>query len=311
MFLNYISIIASRIRKWGRLQAYCHYVIAVVLCVSSCGTIAKFAPLPDYAEPNIAYEPQGILESVVVPTSVPGPSERRMFVYLPKSYSNNPDKRYPVLYLLHGASGTELSWIRQGNILQNIDRLTEDGDMEETILVLPNTNQYNDDKDYGHGRRKNMVEGFGDLDGAVETGFVRDVVMAVDSLYRTIPEKNSRALAGLSFGALQTIHISANYPDMFGYLGMFSPVAESFVKIGPYAKFYSRLKKKLAIQFADPPKLYWLMTGNIDIFFPRLESYMSYLNRKGYVYEAYITTGGHNWHNWELFSIMFLRSLWQ
>ena len=112
MFLNYISIIASRIRKWGRLQAYCHYVIAVVLCVSSCGTMAKFAPLPEYAEPNIAYKPQGILESVVVPTSVPGPSERRMFVYLPKSYSNNPDKRYPVLYLLHGASGTELSWIR-------------------------------------------------------------------------------------------------------------------------------------------------------------------------------------------------------
>ena len=111
MFLNYISIIASRIRKWGRLQAYCHYVIAVVLCVSSCGTMAKFAPLPDYAEPNIAYEPQGILESVVVPTSVPGPSERRMFVYLPKSYSNNPDKRYPVLYLLHSTETLHLIFL--------------------------------------------------------------------------------------------------------------------------------------------------------------------------------------------------------
>ncbi len=53
------------------------------------------------------------------------------------------------------------------------------------------------------------------------------------------------------------------------------------------------------------------MTGNIDIFFPRLESYMSYLRRKGYVFESYITVGGHNWRNWELFSIMFLRSLWK
>ena len=309
MILNDIFI-ADPVRKWR--DSLCHFVIfvAAVVCICSCGTVAKYAPLPDYADASIAYQPHGILESVVLPTSVPGPSERRMFVYLPASYYET-DKRYPVLYLLHGASGTELSWIRQGNILQNMDRLIEDGDLQETILVLPNTNQYNDDKDYGHGRRKNMLEGFGDLDGVVETGFVRDVVMPVDSLYRTIPEKNSRALAGLSFGALQTIHISANHPDLFGYLGMFSPVAESFVKIGPYAKFYSRLKKKLEVQFADPPRLYWLMTGNIDIFFPRLESYMSYLNRKGYVYEAYITTGGHNWHNWELFSIMFLRSLWQ
>ena len=96
MFLTYISIIASRIRKSGKLLAGCHYVIAAVLCISSCGTMAKFAPLPEYAEPNIAYEPHGTLESVVVPTSVPGPSERRMFVYLPKSYYHNPDKRYPV-----------------------------------------------------------------------------------------------------------------------------------------------------------------------------------------------------------------------
>lgn len=284
-------------------------VAAAAVMLQSCGS-AKFAAHPDYPEPEIAYIPQGHLESIILPCSGPGPTERRSFVYLPKDYYQT-DRRYPVLYLLHGASGTELSWITRGNILQTVDRLTSEGELEPTIIVLPNTNQYDNDKDYGHGRRKNMAEGFVDLNGVVESGFITDIVNPVDSLFRTIPEKNSRALAGLSFGALQTIHISASYPDKFGYLGMFSPVAEAFFKIHPYSKFYTHLKKKLAVQFADPPRLYWLMTGNIDIFFPRLESYMSYLRRKGYVFESYITVGGHNWRNWELFSIMFLRALWK
>lgn len=115
--------------------------------------------------------------------SVKGPGQRRMFVYLPGDYYEN-DTRYPVLYLLHGARGNELSWIVKGNLLGNIDSLTSSSMMKETIVVLPNLNQYKDDRDFGKSRLKSPVESFFETDGMVESAFMDDVVATIDRRYR-------------------------------------------------------------------------------------------------------------------------------
>ena len=280
-----------------------------ILLLGACSTSRSTVAI-DYPKVDSGYNYQGILEEQIYECSVEGPKERRMFVYLPQDYYSNTDS-YPVFYLLHGARGNETSWMSNGDLLQNIDSLTTNGLMKECIVVLPNTNQHNDDEDYGKSRIKGAVESFFENDGRVEYSFVNDVVKKIDTTYRTIPEKGSRAIAGLSIGALQSLHISANHPDTFGYIGLFSPMVHPFIIPSEHSSFFKELKKKQKIQFATPPELYWIMIGKTDFFYPRINCYHKQLKRKGYKHEYLATPGGHQWYNWEEYCIMFMKRLWK
>ena len=283
-------------------------LLAAACLMASCGT-SKYAQHAEYPTiaPSIHYE--GILEPCMHDCSVEGPRERRMYVYLPQDYYDTT-YRYPVLYLLHGARGNELSWIEKGNLLHNIDSLTAAGAMKETIVVLPNVNQYDNEQDYGKSRLKGAMEAFYETDGMVEYAFVSDVVSTIDSLYRTIADKEHRAIAGLSIGAMQAMHISANAPDMFGYVGMFSSMVHPILRRSEHSSFYKGFKGKLATQFATPPLLYSIMIGKTDIYYPRMVMYANYLSRKGYAHELYLAKGGHQWFNWEEFANLFMQQLW-
>ena len=291
------------------MKQFKYLVLLAAACLMvSCGT-SKYASHAQYPtlDSNVRYE--GILEACMHDCSVEGPHQRRMYVYLPKDY-HHTTRCYPVLYLLHGARGNELSWIEKGNLLHNIDSLTANGRMKETIVVLPNVNQYNSEKDYGKSRLKGAMEAFYETDGMVEYAFIADVVATVDSLYRTIPDKEHRAIAGLSIGAMQSMHISANTPDMFGYIGMFSSMVHPVLRHSEHSSFYKSFKRKLATQFATPPLLYSLMIGKTDIYYPRMLMYSSYLDRKGYPHELHLAKGGHQWYNWEEFANRFMQQLW-
>lgn len=286
-------------------------IILIILggFLSSCGA-SKYAMNTSYPIINPGVKYDGILEECVHECSLDGPKQRRMFVYLPADYYES-QKCYPVFYLLHGARGNELSWITKGNLLHNIDSLTSSSKMKETIVVLPNVNQYNDERDFGKSRLKGAIESFFETDGIVEAAFMNDVVATVDSTYRTIPNKEHRAIAGLSIGAMQSIYISANAPESFGYVGLFSSMVHPVLRKSEHSSFYKGLKSKLAVQFAEPPELYSIMIGKTDIYYPRMKSYSKYLNKMGYPFEMHITNGGHQWYNWEEFANIFMQKLWK
>ena len=284
-------------------------LLAAVLAAVSC-TTTRFGANIDFHKIDDSYGYQGILEEQFHDCSVPGPSKRRMYVYLPADYYES-GCRYPVLYLLHGARGNETSWIMKGRILQHADSLMTAGKMEKTIIVFPNTNQHKSDKDYGKSRLKGAVEALFEVAGDVESAFVSDVLQTVDSLYRTIPEKSGRAIGGLSIGALQSIHISANHPDCFDYVGLFSPMIRPAFKHGEYSTFYRKLKFKQKFQFDDPPLLYWVMIGKKDFFYLRAKQYCRYPRRNGYPFEFLATEGGHDWPNWTAYCDMFMKRLWK
>ena len=183
--------------------------------------------------------------------------------------------------------------------------------MEKTIVVLPNVNQYDDERDFGKSRLKGAVESLFDTDGMVEAAFMDDVVATVDSLYRTIPDKEHRAIAGLSIGAMQSMYISANAQDSFGYVGLFSSMVHPFLRKSEHSSFYKRLKSKLETQFAEPPELYSIMIGKSDIYYLRMKSFSRYLKRKGYPFEMHVSRGGHQWYNWEAFACRFMQQLWR
>lgn len=290
-----------------RLRHIPHFIAALLLC--SCSA-SRHATVTQYPTIENGYSPKGILEERLYACSVDGPSERRMLVYLPAEYYDTT-ACYPVFYLLHGAQGNETSWIIKGDLLQNIDSLTAHGLMEPSIVVLPNTNQHNNDRDYGKSRIKGALEAFFENDGMVEYAFVSDVVDKVDHTYRTIPEKHGRAIGGLSIGALQSIHITANHPDMFDYVGLFSPMVHPVPHPSAHCTFYRKLKKKHKTQFATAPELYWVMIGKTDFFYPRMQAYHRYLERNGYKHEYLTTPGGHQWYNWEEYCNLFMQRLWR
>lgn len=290
------------------LRAFVTFLAAAAL-LSSCG-VSKYAANSSYPSVSSEYEPRGSLEEVFFPSSEPGITKRHAFVYLPEGYAADT-LRYPVFYLLHGARGNETVWIDKGDLLHNIDSLNASGAMLPTIVVLPNVNQYNDDSDYGHARLKSALESFYEVDGTVEARFVKDVVSSTDSLFRTIPDKDHRAVAGLSIGAMQSIYLSANFPDTFGYVGMFSPMVHSFLKRGPDNAFYSSLNEKMAAQFTQPPHLYMVMIGDTDFFHPSIEKWSRALGRKGYRHEYHLAKGGHEWYNWSEFCNQFMQRLWK
>lgn len=258
-----------------------------------------------------AGSPAGILETVKYPCSTSeGPSERKMLVYLPGDYYET-QRNYPVLYLIHGARGTETAWVKNGDLLPSLDSLVAGGKAEEMIVVMPNMNHYEDDKDFADSRNKAALESFFEVKGGVEKAFVSDVVDFVDERYRTVRSKRGRAIAGLSVGALQSIWISAHNPDTFDYVGLFSPLSRPFFCSGRDSDFYRGLPRLHKAQFADPPALYWIMIGRWDIFRNHMEDYASYLDERSYPYELLLTGGGHGWRNWKPYCILFMERLWK
>lgn len=268
----------------------------------SCGITRDRTDPFYYAGPpddGSGYVPDGKVEEAWYPCSVKGPTERRMIVYLPPGYEQG-DQHYPVVYTLHGARGHETAWIHRGKIFQVTDSVWREGGAGPFILVLPNVNQYQNDKDFENSRYKDALESLFEIDGTVEKGFMNDVVGYVDAHYRTIPDKAHRAICGLSVGALQSMYISADHPDAFGYVGLFSP----FWKVIPMPPgcnndFYFGIKRKWKKQFApDPPKGYYVFTSDQDYFYLHIQNLRRYFNRHGYPYTYIQTKGTHDWYNW-------------
>ncbi len=265
--------------------------------MSSCG-IVRFRNAPTYhAGPpqKEGYAQEGIIEEIMVDCSVPGPTRRRMIVYLPKDYYQS-QQRYPVFYLLHGARGYETSWIRKGFVYETTDSLFRSGLATPCIVVMPNVNQYNDDRDFEDSRFKDAFESIFEVNGVVETGFMQDVVAQIDSRYRTIPDKAHRAIAGLSIGGWQSIWIALNHPDSFDYIGAFSPYTWCMSAPSSYRRhFYSGMYRKLKVQFQEPPKGFYLYAGKWDLVRPSTIRLHQILEKRGYPHSYTRYPGSHDW----------------
>ena len=271
--------------------------ILLLILTCSCSA-ARYAMGPDNSEIESIPGCRGTIRAVEYPSSEKDLDHRRMVVYLPESYETDTLRHYPVFYLLHGARGNEKTWADSAMVMHRIDSLRAQGKARDFILVMPNMNNYTGDKDYKNGHCLRAMRAFWLLDGEAERHFMHDVVEHVDSLYRTVPDKSGRALAGMSSGALQAIYLSADYPDAFGYVGLFSPYAyPTFAALG-HMDVYGRLWKKLDTQFDNPPFLYGVYIGKTDIFLPHIRMFENRLRKNGYPHQFMLTEGGHQWYNW-------------
>lgn len=233
--------------------------------------------------------------------------DRRVTVYTPAGYETS-DKSYPVLYLLHGMGGDENAWSELGRTTQILDNLIAQGKAEPMIVVMPNGNvsQQAAPGEAPDGFVVPKLQLPKTMDGSYEQHFP-DIVNFIDSRFRTIQKKESRAIAGLSMGGFHSMHISKQYPDMFDYVGLFSAA----ILPDKTSSVYDDFDAKLAIQFSKHPKLYWIAIGNADFLYKANEDYRKLLDSKGYAYTYYESDEGHIWKNWRIYLTEFVPQLFK
>ena len=179
-------------------------------------------------------------------------STRRCFVYTPPDYDKDPNQRFPVLYLQHGAGEDETGWGNQGHANLIMDNLIAKGKAKPFIIVMENGGGVGGPG--GRGARRGAAPGdapaagapaaggspvgatngapargaggFGGRGGfnfsAFERVLIDDLIPYIDSTYRTIAEQPHRAMAGLSMGDMQTRQITLANLDKFSHIGIFS-----------------------------------------------------------------------------------------
>lgn len=253
----------------------------------------------------------GTLAKVWYPAPKLGMEQRRMTVYTPAGYEDNPTRRYPVLYLLHGAGGDENAWSELGRAQHILDNLIAQGKAEPMIVVMPNGNgaQKAVPGEYENSMYKPSFMNPRTMEGSIEVAFP-DLVNWIDSHYRTLADKQHRAIAGLSMGGFHSLYISANNPQMFGYVGLFS-AAVSRQGQGENGFIYQDLDRKLAEQFSPAPYLYYIAIGRTDFLYKDNVDFRQRLDAKGYKYKYVETDGGHIWKNWRIYLHQFVPQLFK
>ena len=201
---------------------------------------------------------------------------RTCYVYVPDEYEEQPEKRYPVLYLQHGGGEDETGWSRQGHADIILDNLLAEGKAEPMLVVM----------DYGQA-------------GDFSKILLEETVPMIDSRYRTIPDARHRAMAGLSFGGGQSWSIGLKHPEVFSSVGIFSSGMFGGVSYAPFD-----LEKELpeltadAAAFNAAHPVFYISCGEGD---PRIEytrRAAEALLEKGAAVRFQAWPGGHEWQPW-------------
>ena len=254
--------------------------------------------------------PHGSVSRVWYPSKLAGFS-RRMTVYTPAGYENGKQK-YPVLYLLHGMGGDEEAWIATGRAAEIFDNLIASGKAVPMIVVMPNGN-ISQQAAPGEAPGLPKQPSFNlpkTMEGSFEEAFP-EIKEFIEGHYRTINDKSHRAIAGLSMGGFHSQVISANHPDWFKYVGLFSAAIVDGQRQKSNLKMYGHFDDKLKKQFADKNLYYWMAIGRTDFLYDMNKIYREGLDKMGCKYTYMETDGGHIWRNWRVYLTEFAQKLFK
>jgi enterochelin esterase-like enzyme len=273
---------------------------------------SKYASAVEVPEPGSTYYsiqdvPHGQVREVWYDSKVTG-SWRHALVYLPPGYDVQPKTRYPVLYLQHGAGEDETGWVRQGRANFILDNLIATKRAKPMLIVMA----------YGYARRAgqappdmsskpfgsaDMLKAMQEMASVFEDDVTQALIPYIDKTFRTIPDREHRAMAGLSMGGMQTFQVTLNHLDLFSYIGGFSGAASSLVfgdrKLDPRADYNGVFADPAA--FAKKVPVLWLGVGTQEpermrAGLLRLHTALDEAHIKHVFYESPGTD--HEWQTW-------------
>jgi enterochelin esterase-like enzyme len=217
---------------------------------------------------------------------------RRAYVYTPPDYDANPRTRYPVLYLQHGAGEDERGWSAQGRMNFILDNLIAADKARPMLVVM----------DKGYATRPGAPVAKAPGGGAFGPGspfeevVLKDLIPMIDATYRTLSDREHRAMAGLSMGGGQTLQITLRHLDMFSHIGAFSGAL--FGKLDTKTAYGGAFSDPAA--FNEKVRLLWLGAGSGEqAFVKSARALHEALDRIG-IKSVFVESPGtaHEWQTW-------------
>lgn len=217
---------------------------------------------------------RGKVETVEYDSKTVG-AKRKMVIYTPPGFLT--ERKYPVLYLLHGAGDDETGWQRRGMANVILDNLYADQKIVPMIVVMPNGFARTGGNDRGRGR-----------DNAFEADLLQDILPFVESKYAAQPGAEHRAIAGLSMGGGQALSIGLAHLDTFAWVGGFSSAL-----FGPQAELIGDATDRKQL------RLLWLSCGNADRLIEGSKALHDSLEQQKIPHIWHIDAGSHTWPVWK------------
>lgn len=239
--------------------------------------------------------PNGKVESLEYNSKTVG-TNRKVTVYTPPGFSQN--KKYPVLYLLHGIGGDEKEWLIGGSPQVVLDNLYSEGKIVPMIVVMPNGRAMKDDSATGNIMAPDKVQAF----ATFEKDLLNDLIPFIENKYPTLKDREHRAIAGLSMGGGQSLNFGLGNLDKFAWIGGFSsaPNTKMPQELLPNPE---EAKKKL--------KLLWISCGDKDGLIQNSKRTHDYLASNNVPHIYYIEPGVHDFKVWKNGLYMFSQFLFK
>ncbi len=233
------------------------------------GKYASAVEVPEAGSTYYAIQdvPHGAVQEIWYNSKVTG-TWRHALVYTPPKYEEQAKARFPVLYLQHGGGEDETGWIRQGRANFILDNLLAEGKCKPMIVVMA----------YGYARRAGvpapdltgkpfgspeMLKAMQEMAAAFEDDVTQALIPFIDGKFRTMADRDHRAMAGLSMGGMQTFQVTLDHLDLFSYIGGFSGAGGMLVlgdrKLDPKTDYNGAFADPAA--FAKKVHLLWLGVG--------------------------------------------------
>ncbi len=239
--------------------------------------------------------PHGIIDTVVYKSKTVG-TKRKAVIYTPPGYSKS--RKYPVLYLLHGIGGDEREWLNGGQPQVILDNLYARGKLEPMIVVMPNGRAMQDDRAAGNIFDSEKVEAF----ATFERDLLDDLIPFIEKKYPVLPDRDHRAIAGLSMGGGQSLNFGLGNLDRFAWIGGFSsaPNTRTPVELLPDPE-----------RAGNMLQLLWISCGDRDNLMTISRRTHEYLSENNVPHVFYIEPGGHDFQVWKNDLYMFSRLLFR
>ena len=224
-----------------------------------------------------------------------------LVVYTPPGYDKENSKKYPVFYLISGTTDTEETWFKVGRTNVILDNLIAEGKAKPMIVVMPYGNveaRIAEQK----GSAKPAVPMGRESEEAVtraktfEADLMQNVLPYIEKSYRTINNKDNRAIGGFSRGGGQTLRTAFSNMDKFSWVCCYSAYLNPKEMESSYKPIYenaSRTNQQL--------KLFWISVGTDDFLYQSTVEFMDFLKAKNVNFKSLVTDGGHTWMNTKVY----------
>ena len=224
----------------------------------------------------------------------------QLVIYTPPGYDKDVTKKYPVYYLISGTTDTEETFFKVGRTNLILDNLIAEGKAKPMIVVMPYGNmEARIAEQKGNGKPADPVRDSPDAITRMrrfEQDLTKNVIPYVDKTYRTIANRDNRAIGGFSRGGGQTLRTAFWNMDEFSWICAYSANLPSNEMESTYASIVSNPEKT-----NKELKLLWVSVGNEDFLYNDVATFLNYLTSKKISYKSFVTGGGHTWMNVKIY----------